>query len=178
MYLRHVTVEWNDNELINNLVMCYVVSNALAASDPVHPVRNGDIIQLVHGMTERPLNRYLHHLTSVTGVQLSLPVVCIVKLLEIVRMGCFTGWSLFLMFNQQCQITQGRDNILCIRTPKFYWLLFFLNWCWIYLSLHVYRHVALIIVELCGWFAFLLFFVRPCIHCRQPSVCLYSSQAA
>ena len=34
-------------------------SGTLAVDDPVQPVRNGDIIQLVHGMTERPLNRYV-----------------------------------------------------------------------------------------------------------------------
>ena len=34
-------------------------SGTLAVDDPVQPVRNSDIIQLVHGMTERPLNRYV-----------------------------------------------------------------------------------------------------------------------
>jgi len=49
--------------------MC--VSKSLTVDDPLQPVRHGDVIQLIHGMTQRPLNRCLWLLTlrfSVTSL--------------------------------------------------------------------------------------------------------------
>jgi len=142
-------------------VLCYFVSNALAASDPIHPVRNGDIIQLIHGMTERPLNRYLHCLNK--GHRGSTESPNGLHSLQIVIMGCFTGWSLFLMFNQQCKVMQGRDSILCIE----HWS--FLGYCfsWTnaeFTSHYVYTgvlHWSLWSSEItCCWFVLLLFFCK------------------
>lgn len=48
--------------------MC--VSKELTVDDPVQPVRHGDVIQLIHGMTQRPLNRYL--VTTLNSLGLSL----------------------------------------------------------------------------------------------------------
>ena len=51
---------WVKLAVIWSVVMCVnvaVLSSALLVADPVQPVRNGDVIQLIHGMTQRPLNR-------------------------------------------------------------------------------------------------------------------------
>ena len=59
--------------------MC--VSKLQAVDDPVEPVRHGDIIQLIHGMTHRPLNRCFHSLgflfSTLPQVRLADLTVCI-----------------------------------------------------------------------------------------------------
>lgn len=54
--------EKNNNKVTSFIVkisLLFIFRNDLVVSDPIDKIKHGDVIQLIHGMTSRALNRWV-----------------------------------------------------------------------------------------------------------------------